>query len=177
MDRKVLIIDDDVDARLKLGRGINDLVDIRVAQNYEDIEAELKEKPDFVILDISSQILGGIGLMATVAELAPNAVVVVSYLPEDIEWLETANENGAELSIKKPYDDLQIENLRIMLVEQQQSQIDPLLKKELLRFREAARDLESKLFTKLLNGEKLEKDELEDLAEINRRMENLSRHW
>lgn len=177
MEKKVLIIDDDVIERLKLGKAIEDYGELRVAQNYEDIETELKEKPDFVILDISSQILGGIGLMATVKDLAPNASIVISYKPEDAEWLETATENGAELSIKKPYDDLQIENLRLMLEEQQQSQTDPLLKKELLRFREGAHDLESKLLAKLLNGEKLEKDELEELAEINRRMENLSCHW
>lgn len=113
-DIKILICDDSMFARKKLGMFIMSLgvENVFEAADGEDAVAKYKENnPDIVFMDIVMPKLTGIEALKQIKEYDKNAKVIMASSVGTQSHLKEAIVNGAYDFVQKPIDDAQIEKL------------------------------------------------------------------
>ncbi|MGN0622895.1 MAG: response regulator [Oscillospiraceae bacterium] len=113
-DIKILICDDSMFARKKLGMFIMSLgvETVYEAADGEEAVAKYKENnPDIVFMDIVMPKLTGIEALKQIREYDKNAKVIMASSVGTQSHLKEAIVNGAYDFVQKPIDDAQVEKL------------------------------------------------------------------
>lgn len=113
-DIKILICDDSMFARKKLGMFIMSLgvETVFEAADGEDAVAKYKENnPDIVFMDIVMPKLTGIEALKQIKEYDKDAKVIMASSVGTQSHLKEAIVNGAYDFVQKPIDDAQVEKL------------------------------------------------------------------
>lgn len=105
MARKILIVDDEPDARQTLQCVLAPLAEISVAADgAQALAAIAGEKPDLALLDVEMPEMGGLEVLEAGLRLAPAMCVVMLTAQSDISVAKAALEKGARAYITKPID-------------------------------------------------------------------------
>lgn len=105
MTHKILVVDDDADARSTLLCVLAPVADvISAADGAEALRLIAGEKPELALLDVSMPEMGGLEVLESGLRLAPRMTVVMLTGQSDIAVAKTALEKGARAYITKPVD-------------------------------------------------------------------------
>ena len=116
---RILIVDDEADARGLLLRGLIRLgYDAHAAQDGAEATAMLASGFDAVVTDLVMPRLDGIGLLRLVAERNPRAVRVVITSFADKERVLAALNLGAHYLIEKPFTTQQLGDVLARLLDE-----------------------------------------------------------
>ena len=116
---RILIVDDEADARGLLLRGLIRLgYDAHGAQDGAEAAAMLASGFDAVVTDLVMPRLDGIGLLRLVAERSPRTVRVVITSFADKERVLAALNLGAHYLIEKPFTTQQLGDVLARLLEE-----------------------------------------------------------
>ncbi|MBR1763850.1 MAG: response regulator [Ruminococcus sp.] len=113
-DVKILLCDDSMFARKKLGMFLTSIgvVNISEAADGEEAVSKYKEnKPDLVFMDIVMPKLTGIDALKAIKEFDPGAKVVMASSVGTQSHLKQAIVLGAYDFVQKPIEDSQIEKI------------------------------------------------------------------
>ena len=113
-DIKILLCDDSMFARKKLGMFLTSIgvVNISEAADGEEAVSKYKEnKPDLVFMDIVMPKLTGIDALKAIKEFDPAAKVVMASSVGTQSHLKQAIVLGAYDFVQKPIEDSQIEKI------------------------------------------------------------------
>ncbi len=115
--KTILIVDDDADLRKTL--------QLILSRDYEVIEASdgdevlgilSARRPNLLVLDVSMQRMGGIEVLKSLREVAPELLVLMLTAETDIARAKQALDYGATAYITKPFefDELRTEIRRLL---------------------------------------------------------------
>lgn len=105
MTHKILVVDDDADARSTLVRVLAPVAEvIAAADGAEALRLIAAEKPELALLDVSMPELSGLEVLESGLRLAPRMTVVMLTGQSDIAVAKAALEKGARAYITKPVD-------------------------------------------------------------------------
>lgn len=105
MTHKVLVVDDDADARSTLLCVLAPVAEvIAAADGSEALRLIAAEKPELALLDVSMPEMGGLELLESGLKLAPRMKVVMLTGQSDIAVAKAALDKGARAYITKPVD-------------------------------------------------------------------------
>lgn len=113
-DIKILVCDDSMFARKKMGMFLSSLgiVNIAEAADGEEAVAKYKDvKPDLVFMDIVMPKLTGIDALKAIKEFDSSAKVVMASSVGTQSHLKQAIVLGAYDFVQKPIDDAQVEKI------------------------------------------------------------------
>ena len=113
-DIKILVCDDSMFARKKMGMFLSSLgiVNIAEAADGEEAVAKYKDvKPDLVFMDIVMPKLTGIDALKAIKEFDSSAKVVLASSVGTQSHLKQAIVLGAYDFVQKPIDDAQVEKI------------------------------------------------------------------
>ncbi|MBR6101550.1 MAG: response regulator [Ruminococcus sp.] len=113
-DIKILLCDDSMFARKKLGMFLSSLGIVNIAEAADGEEAVVKYKefaPDLVFMDIVMPKLTGIDALKAIKEFDKNAKVVMASSVGTQSHLKQAIVLGAYDFVQKPIDDAQVEKI------------------------------------------------------------------
>ena len=113
-DIKILVCDDSMFARKKMGMFLSSLgiVNIAGAADGEEAVAKYKDvKPDLVFMDIVMPKLTGIDALKAIKEFDSSAKVVMASSVGTQSHLKQAIVLGAYDFVQKPIDDAQVEKI------------------------------------------------------------------
>ncbi len=109
MRQKILVVDDEPDAREALLCVLNPIAEIIEAANGEEALRRIgADRPDLVLLDIAMPGLGGLDVLAAGLRIAPRMIVVMLTCESDIAVAKEALDKGARAYITKPVDPLRL---------------------------------------------------------------------
>lgn len=105
MGRKILIVDDEPDARHTLQCVLSPLAEILTAADGPQALAAIAAfKPDLMLLDMEMPEMSGLEVLETGLKAAPAMSVVMLTAQSDISVAKEALEKGARAYITKPID-------------------------------------------------------------------------
>ena len=115
--KTILIVDDDADLRKTL--------QLILSRDYEVIEASdgdevlgilSARRPNLLVLDVSMQRMGGLEVLKSLREVAPELLVLMLTAETDIARAKQALDYGATAYITKPFefDELRTEIRRLL---------------------------------------------------------------
>lgn len=113
-DLKILICDDSMFARKKLGMFISSLgitTIYEAADGKESVEKYMKFKPDVVFMDIVMPVLTGVDALKQIMAFDPEAKVIMASSVGTQSHLKEAINAGAIDFLQKPIDDSQVEKI------------------------------------------------------------------
>lgn len=103
----ILLVEDDADARAKLEQTlVRKGYEVRLAGDaVAGVRAIVERAPDIVLLDVEMPGLSGVGVLPTVAALAPDAKVIMVCESANVELAKRTLAFGAFDYLTKPVDD------------------------------------------------------------------------
>lgn len=105
MTHKILVVDDDADARQTLLCVLSPLGEILEAADGADALRKIKhDRPELVLLDVLMPEMGGLDVLESGLKLSPAMNVVMLTGQSDIAVAVAALEKGARAYITKPVD-------------------------------------------------------------------------
>lgn len=111
MDKKILIVDDELHIRILLEQTLEDLEDegvllLQATNGEEALEIIQQEKPDLVLLDVMMPKMNGFDVcMKVKQELAMTDVYVILLTAKGQEYdKEKGKKVGADIYITKPFN-------------------------------------------------------------------------
>jgi DNA-binding NtrC family response regulator len=105
MTHKILVVDDDDDARQTLLCVLSPVADVVAAASGAEALRMLEvERPELMLLDVGMPGMGGLDVLESGLKLAPRLVVVMLTGQCDIAVAKAALERGARAYITKPVD-------------------------------------------------------------------------
>ena len=113
-DMKILICDDSMFARKKLGMFISSLgvtTIYEAADGAESVEKYNQFKPDVVFMDIVMPVISGVEALKQIIESNPEAKVVMASSVGTQSYLKEAINAGAISFLQKPIEDSQGEKI------------------------------------------------------------------
>jgi DNA-binding NtrC family response regulator len=105
MPSKLLVVDDDADARQILLCVLSPVGDVLEAPDgFKALRMIQAEKPKVMVLDVVMPGMGGLAVVRAARELDPNIKILVLSGVCDVAVAATALERGASAYITKPFD-------------------------------------------------------------------------
>ena len=109
MRQKILVVDDEPDAREALSFVLNPIAEIlEAADGAEALRRIAADRPDLVLLDIAMPGLGGLDVLVAGLRISPGTIVVMLTCESDIAVAKKALDRGARAYITKPVDPLRL---------------------------------------------------------------------
>lgn len=105
MTHKILVVDDEADARRILRYVLAPVAEVLEAADGADALRQIEaERPQLVLLDVVMPEMGGLDVLESGLKLLPSLIIVMLTGQSDIAVAKAALERGARAYITKPID-------------------------------------------------------------------------